>query len=105
MTASLSISAKMDLHPVPVPEDHPVTDWHHNAASIIRGHPQGQPLDRQRPANVEAEMGLLGAILIDNRAFERVSEFLSEEHFSEEFHRRIWRARKTPIERGQRADH
>ena len=72
--------------------------------TIDVGHPEGQPLDRQRPANVEAEMGLLGAILIDNRAFERVSEFLSEEHFSEEFHRRIWRACKTPIERGQRAD-
>ncbi len=49
-------------------------------------------------------MGLLGAILLNNRAFERVSEFLSEEHFSEEFHRRIWRACKTLIERGQRAD-
>ena len=73
--------------------------------TIDVGHPEGQPLDRQRPANVEAEMGLLGAILIDNRAFERVSEFLSEEHFSEEFHRRIRRACKTPIERGQRADH
>ena len=59
---------------------------------------------RSPPANVEAEMGLLGAILINNRAFERVSEFLSEDHFSEEFHRHIWRACKTLIERGQRAD-
>ena len=59
---------------------------------------------RGPPANAEAEMGLLGAILINNRAFERVSEFLAEEHFSEEFHRRIWRACKTLIERGQRAD-
>lgn len=59
---------------------------------------------RSPPGNVEAEMGLLGAILINNRAFERVSEFLSEDHFSEEFHRRIYRACKTLIERGQRAD-
>ena len=59
---------------------------------------------RSPPANVEAEMGLLGAILINNRAFERVSDFLAEEHFSEEFHRRIYRACKTLIERGQRAD-
>ena len=59
---------------------------------------------RRPPANAEAEMGLLGAILINNRSFERVSEFLAEEHFSEEFHRRIWRACKTLIERGQRAD-
>ena len=59
---------------------------------------------RSPPANVEAEMGLLGAILINNRAFERVSEFLAAEHFSEEFHRRIYSACKTLIERGQKAD-
>lgn len=59
---------------------------------------------RSPPANVEAEMGLLGAILINNRAYERVSEFLAAEHFSEEFHRRIYSACKTLIERGQKAD-
>ena len=68
---------------------------------VIESDREGQ---RSPPANVEAEMGLLGAVLLNNRAFERVSEFLAEEHFSEEFHRRIWRACKTLIERGQRAD-
>ncbi|MDE0058265.1 MAG: replicative DNA helicase [Defluviicoccus sp.] len=68
---------------------------------VIESDREGQ---RSPPSNVEAEMGLLGAVLLNNRAFERVSEFLSEEHFSEEFHRRIWRACKTLIERGQRAD-
>ncbi len=59
---------------------------------------------RSPPANAEAEMGLLGAILINNRAFERVSDFLAEAHFSERFHGRVYGACKTLIERGQRAD-
>ncbi len=69
--------------------------------SVIESEREGH---RSPPANLEAEMGLLGAILINNRAFERVSEFLAAEHFSEEFHRRIYSACKTLIERGQRAD-
>ncbi len=56
------------------------------------------------PENVEAEMGLLGAILINNRAYERVSEFLAPNHFSQEFHGRIFEACAKLIQRGQRAD-
>ncbi len=59
---------------------------------------------RRPPANIEAEMGLLGAILLNNRAYERVSEFLTAEHFSEEFHGRIYEACARMVERGQRAD-
>ena len=59
---------------------------------------------RSPPANVEAEMGLLGAILINNRAYERVSDFLTPRAFSEEFHGRIYEACARLIERGQRAD-
>ena len=59
---------------------------------------------RSPPANDEAEMGLLGAILIDNRVYERVSEFLDADHFSQEFHGRIFEACARLIERGQRAD-
>ena len=59
---------------------------------------------RSPPANIEAEMGLLGAILINNRAYERVSEFLEPDHFSDEFHGRIYEACSRMIERGQRAD-
>ena len=55
---------------------------------------------RSPPANAQAEMGLLGAILINNRAYERVSEFLKPEHFSEALHSRIYEAcatiRQTP---------
>ena len=59
---------------------------------------------RVPPRNFEAEMGLLGAILINNRAFEHVSEFLRADHFAEPLHGKIYDACATLIERGQRAD-
>ncbi len=42
------------------------------------------------PHNIEAEQALLGAILVNNDAFDRVSDFLRPEHFSEDVHRRIF---------------
>ena len=45
---------------------------------------------RVAPHNIEAEQALLGAILINNDAYDRVSDFLKPEHFSEEFHRRVF---------------
>jgi replicative DNA helicase len=59
---------------------------------------------RLPPQNDEAEIGLLGAILVNNRAYERVSEFLRPEHFSDALHGRIYAACATLIERGQHAD-
>ena len=48
------------------------------------------PTFRLAPHNVEAEQALLGAILVNNDAFDRISDFLKAEHFSEELHRRIF---------------
>jgi replicative DNA helicase len=48
------------------------------------------PSYRTPPHNVEAEQALLGAILVNNDAFDRVSDFLLPAHFSEELHRRIY---------------
>ncbi len=45
---------------------------------------------RVAPHNLEAEQALLGAILINNDAFDRVSDFLRPDHFSEELHKRIY---------------
>jgi replicative DNA helicase len=45
---------------------------------------------RVPPHNIEAEQALLGALLINNDAYDRVSDFLRPEHFSEELHRRIF---------------
>ena len=45
---------------------------------------------RQAPHNIEAEQALLGAILINNEAFDRVSSFLEPHHFFEPLHSRIF---------------
>ena len=45
---------------------------------------------RLAPHNVEAEQALLGAILVNNEAFYRVSDFLAPEHFYEPIHREIY---------------
>lgn len=48
------------------------------------------PLYREAPGNIEAEQALLGAILVNNDAFYRVSDFLKPEHFLEPLHRQIF---------------
>jgi replicative DNA helicase len=48
------------------------------------------PLFRQAPHNIEAEQALLGAILINNEAFSRVSDFLESRHFFEPIHQEIF---------------
>ncbi len=59
---------------------------------------------RTPPANVEAEQALLGAMLVNNAAFHRVSEFLRPEHFAQAVHGRIFEAIAKLIERGQIAN-
>lgn len=55
------------------------------------------------PHNAEIEAALLGAILTNNRAWERVSDVLRPEHFYEPAHGRIYEAATRLIERGQAA--
>ncbi|MEM6617086.1 MAG: replicative DNA helicase [Pseudomonadota bacterium] len=45
---------------------------------------------RLPPHNVEAEQALLGAILVNNEAFYRVSDFLMPDHFFDPVHRQIY---------------
>jgi replicative DNA helicase len=45
---------------------------------------------RLAPHNIEAEQALLGALLVNNEAFYRVSDFLQPEHFYEPIHQRIF---------------
>jgi len=61
-------------------------------------------LIRIPPCNTDAEQALLGAILINNAAFFRVSEFLQPEHFGNAVHGRIFAAIGKLIERGQIAN-
>ena len=59
---------------------------------------------RTLPHNVEAEKALLGAIFSDNRAYERVSEFLRADHFSIPEHGKIFDAVQLLLEKGQIAN-
>src|SRR3984885_13337645 len=59
---------------------------------------------RLPPSNMQAEQALLGALLANNRAYERVSEFLAPEHFADPIHGRIFQAIVRRIENGQLAD-
>ncbi|MBP0446608.1 replicative DNA helicase [Roseomonas sp. SSH11] len=59
---------------------------------------------RLPPSNIEAEQALLGALLANNKAYERVSEFLAAEHFADPIHGRIFHSVQRRIEAGQLAD-
>jgi replicative DNA helicase len=52
---------------------------------------ENTPLFRSAPHNVEVEQALLGAILVNNEAFYRVSDFLEPEHFFEPLHQKIFK--------------
>lgn len=65
----------------------------------IAGGESPQP-SRVPPHNYEAEQGLLGAILVNNRAYEKVSEYLRPEHFAHPAHATIYRAAGKLIEAG-----
>ena len=58
---------------------------------------------RSPPHNLEAEVALLGAILVNNEACDRVSAFLTPEHFFEPLHARIFEAASTLIKIGKLA--
>jgi replicative DNA helicase len=62
------------------------------------------PLYREAPNNVEAEQALLGAILVNNDAFYRVSDFLKSSHFHEPLHRRIFEVSAELIRMGKMAN-
>src|SRR6185295_20367314 len=64
---------------------------------------QAVPEYRQNPFDIEAEQALLGAILVNNDAFERVSSFLEPEHFHEPMHQRVFEALSRVIRKGQLA--
>ncbi len=58
---------------------------------------------RVMPHNEEVEQALLGALLVNNKSLEKVSEFLRAEHFYNPVHGRIYDAVVKFIERGQDA--
>jgi len=56
---------------------------------------------REPPHNFEAEQALLGAILVNNAAYQRVAEFLRPEHFADPLHGKLFDSLSKLIERGQ----
>lgn len=52
------------------------------------------------PMNLEAEQALLGAVLSNNEALERVADFLLPEHFADGSHQRIYTACCALVEEG-----
>ena len=58
---------------------------------------------RQAPHNIEAEQALLGAILINNESFDRVSGFLQPGHFFEPLHGRLFEVMAKLIQAGKHA--
>ena len=56
------------------------------------------------PSNIEAETFLLGAILSQNKAYDRVADFLRPEHFSSAAHGAVFAACMQLIEAGRPAD-
>ncbi|MCO6392779.1 replicative DNA helicase [Aliihoeflea aestuarii] len=63
-----------------------------------------QPLYREAPHNIEAEQALLGAVLVNNDAFYRVSDFLKSQHFQEPLHRKIFEVAGELIRMGKMAN-
>ncbi len=62
------------------------------------------PLYREAPNNIEAEQALLGAVLVNNDAFYRVSDFLKSQHFYEPLHRKIYEVSAELIRMGKMAN-
>ena len=64
----------------------------------------GEPLEfRQPPHNIEAEQALLGAILINNEAMDRVAGFLEPHHFYDPLHQQIYEVAGKLIQAGKQA--
>ena len=59
--------------------------------------------EKHVPYNIEVEQALLGAILVNNKAFEKIADFLKENHFYHPHHQKIFNALSYIIHKGQLA--
>src|SRR5882762_6263689 len=64
---------------------------------------ESKPPYRMAPHNIEAEQALLGAILVNNEALYRVSDFLEPAHFFEPLHQQIYDTARRLIRTGKLA--
>jgi len=68
------------------------------------GAPAPAPQPRVAPHNLEAEQGLLGALLFDNETYNRINQSLQAKHFFDPVHGRIFQACQDMIAAGELAD-
>ena len=74
----------------------------HGSRLTARKIPQlAAPPYRSAPHNIEAEQALLGAILVNNEALYRVTDFLEPQHFFEPIHRQIYDIARSLIRTGK----
>src|ERR671921_2244181 len=71
------------------------------ANALIARLESAEPTYRAAPNNLDAEQALLGAILVNNDAYYRVSDFLEAVHFIEDLHRRIYEVATSLIKAGK----
>ncbi len=81
----------------------PATEQNQDIGLVADGE-GGLPAYRTPPHNPEAELALIGAILANNKQYDRVGDFLLPEHFADPANGRIYAACGKLIDRGQRAD-
>ena len=65
---------------------------------------ESTPISREAPMNIGAEQALLGAIISNNLALEKVENFLEPEHFSSKINGLIFKTLKKLISNDQVAD-
>jgi len=71
-------------------------------SNVLKLAPDGAtPAYRVAPHNIEAEQSVLGAILVNNDAFYRVSDFLEPKHFFEPIHQQIYETAASLIRAGK----
>ncbi len=63
-----------------------------------------QDVFRAPPHNIEAERALLGAIMLNNRAYEAVSDYLQPEHFADAVHAKVFESASRLMEQGHQAN-
>jgi replicative DNA helicase len=71
------------------------------ANALIARLESAEPSYRAAPNNLDAEQALLGAILVNNDAYYRVSDFLEAGHFFVELHRKIYEVATALIKAGK----
>src|SRR3977135_1427019 len=74
-----------------------------SAATPANGDARGALPFRAAPPNIQAEQALLGAMLVNNEAHDRVSSFLEAHHFYDPLHQQIYETLSKLIASGKQA--